>query len=236
MKIYIGKANETLRSIAQNNNIEYDLLIKYNRAYLHKSSLEGCTIVLPVKEEEILVEKDERDAKPAVLMIDNEKRLEPLIFLATEYSYLLRELIITKFMVPTYTPMVYNSLLLKEDSIKKVLNKERVDNPLAISQAQEYKDFSSTILLLITAIKSHGIDDVKKQLGNLKSWPQKIVLLYKNTYQREETLKEILTNFGEMWRDYAIKFGAEKFEECEKIFSNILLKIKDFAKSILNKE
>ncbi len=235
MKIHIGKADETLEQIANENNVPYEVLIQYNKAYVHRLNLEGCTIVIPSSELEE-TRNESSNEKPAILIIDNEQRLEPLINAATEYSYLLKELIITKYNNPDYSLVIFSSIKEKEENIKHILSKEKTSNPLAISQAQEYKDFASTILLLIGAIKTHGIEEVKKQLQHIKNWPNKVVILYKNDLSRDNKLKGILENIGEKWRDYVIKYGAQKYKECEDLFNDILNKLKDFSINILSKE
>ena len=62
------------------------------------------------------------------------------------------------------------------------------------------------------------------------------MILYKNDLSRDNKLKGILENIGEKWRDYVIKYGAQKYKECEDLFNDILNKLKDFSINILSKE
>jgi len=228
---------DTLESVAKKYNLSVEILVQYNESYKNRLDLTDCPIMIPLDDEEDENNNMRKGALDMNVLLpwNKEPRLEPLIGSFVEYSYIIKELVITKYSMPNYTPILYKISESKKGDITKLLSKEKSKDPLAISQAQEYKDFASTILLLVTAIKSHGLDDVKKELGNLKNWYKKVIILYQEPKMRDDKLKNTLQEVSEKWRDYVIKVGAELYNEAENLFKDIIDKVKDIAKLIVSK-
>lgn len=226
MKIYVAKENETLDIISEKFNIDIWHLIRHNKSYKNRKNLHGCPILLPDQEPESLVTEDSETRMRIVRPFCSPK-IEQLSNRMLHYCHYLKESLIASFAFPKYQEVLTTFLNSYKEDIKKILQDKLSKQTDNITKAQEYRSLDAALFSLVDAIKTQGLENVKKALKDLKDWPKKIETLFSEKTMRDEDFKQTLDKQAESWRDYVLSIASKDYKTAENLFQDI---IKDLHK------
>lgn len=225
MKIYIAQENETLEVIAAKFDIELLEVVRHNRSYRNRSNLGGCPILLPIEDEA------PSESRLKVVRPFCSPKIEQLNDRMINYCHYLKEMLMSFFGAPKYVPVLEERLKDYKEDMKKILGDRLTKSKDNLLKAQEYSSLEADLLALAEAIKSQGLEKVKRALKDLQDWPKKIGALFA---ERSESFGDLLKQQADAWRDYLLSLAAREYKEAEKSFQQILHQLHDVEAKLLS--